>query len=210
VLIISWFYGIYATVSITLLEGYTMEYKLKTVVATGLELSACIVTCGIGITRLESPKRREKKASILFRGEVFRVRKNFSRDKFEGGVVLRKKLGTSSVRVRNSRIVSSKLTVHLRLYTSKLVIDPEEKRAEYIARIEGQIKRLEKMINSNRTKSTVKLRAMQTLAELIKTSYTMVRDEEIEKTERETQTLEEEAKRPAAADSAEEESTNPT
>jgi membrane glycosyltransferase len=136
--------------------------------------------------------------------------KNSFRDELEGGVVLRKKLGASSVRVRNSRIVSSKLTVHLRLYKSKLVIDPEEKRAEYIARVEDQIKRLEKMINSNRTKTTVKLRAMQTLAELIKTSYTMIRDQEIEKTERETQTLEEEAKRSAAEDSDEEEETTPT
>jgi Fe2+ transport system protein B len=91
-----------------------------------------------------------------------------------------------------------------------LVIDPEEKRAEYIARIEDQIEKLEKMINSNRTKTTVKLRAMEVLAELIKTSYTMVREEEIEKTERETQTLEEEARRPAEEDSTEEESTNPT
>lgn len=137
------------------------------------------------------------------------MRKIFSRDQFEGGVVLRRKLGASSVRVRNSRILSSKLTVHIRLYKVKLVIDPEEKRAEYIARIENQMERLEKMINSNRTKTTVKLRAMEVLAELIKTSYTMVREEEIEKTERETQTLEEEAKRPKAEDSAKEESTNP-
>lgn len=123
---------------------------------------------------------------------------------------MRKKLGASSVRVRNSRIVSSKLTVRIRLYKVKLVIDPEEKRAEYIARIENQMERLEKMINSNRTKTTVKLRAMEVLAELIKTSYTMVREEEIEKTERETQTLEEEAKRPTKEDSTEKESTNPT
>jgi len=151
-----------------------------------------------------------KRDSHLTQKEAFKVRKIFSRDKSEGGVVLRKKLGASSARVRNSRIVSSKLTVHLRLYKSKLVIDPEEKRAEHIARVEDQIKRLEKMINSNRTKTTVKLRAMQTLAELVKTSYTMIRDQEIEKTERETQTLEEEARRCAAENSDEKEETNPT
>jgi hypothetical protein len=122
---------------------------------------------------------------------------------------LRKKLDASSARTRNSRILSLKLTVSIRLRTSKFVIDPEEKREEYIATIEEQVARLKKMINSTRTKTTVKLRAMEVLAELIKTSYTMVREEEIEKTERETQELEEEAQRTETEDSTEEEPAKP-
>jgi hypothetical protein len=93
----------------------------------------------------------------------------------------------------------------MRLRTSKFVINPEEKREEYVAIIDDQITRLTKMINSTRTKTTVKLRAMEVLGELIKTSYTMVREEEIEKSERETQALEEEARRPETEDSTEEE-----
>ena len=116
-----------------------------------------------------------------------------------------KKLKASSARTRNSRILSLKLTVHMRLCTSKFVINPEEKREEYIAIIEEQIARLKKIINSTRTKTTVKLRAMEVLAELVKTSYTMVREEEIEKTERETQTLEEEARHPKTEDSPKQE-----
>jgi hypothetical protein len=122
---------------------------------------------------------------------------------------LPKKLNASSARTRNSRILSSKLTVHIRLYTRKFAINPKEKRDEYISIIDDQIRRLTRIINSNRTKTTVKLRAMEKLAELIRTSYTMVREEEIEKTERETQTLEEEARRPETEDSAEEEPATP-
>jgi hypothetical protein len=118
---------------------------------------------------------------------------------------LRKKLDASSARTRNSRILSSKLTVPIRLYRSKFIINPAEKRDEYIAIIDDQVRRLTKIINSTRTKTTIKLRAMEVLAELIKTSYTMVREEEIEKTERETQALEEEAGRTETEDSTEEE-----
>jgi Mg2+ and Co2+ transporter CorA len=151
-----------------------------------------------------------KRNSHIAQGEVSKARKKFSRDKPGDGSVLQRKSGASCVRSRNSRIVSSKLTVHIRLCMARVIIDPEEKRAEYIDRIEKELKRLEKIINSNRTKTMVKLRAMETLAELIKTSYTMVRDEEMEKTERETQALEEEAKRGTTEDSDEEEGSNPT
>jgi hypothetical protein len=122
---------------------------------------------------------------------------------------LRKKLNAGSARIRNSRILSLKLTANLRLNTGKFIINPAEKRDEYIATIDDQIERLKKIINSNRTKTTVKLRAMEVLSELIRTSYTMVREEEIEKTERETETLEEEARRTETEDSTEEEPAKP-
>jgi hypothetical protein len=118
---------------------------------------------------------------------------------------LPEKLNPSSARIRKSRILSLKLTAHIRLNTSKFIINPAEKRDEYIAIIDDQIERLKKIINSNRTKTTLKLRALEVLSELIRTSYTMVREEEIEKTERETETLEEEARRSKTEDSTKQE-----
>jgi polyhydroxyalkanoate synthesis regulator phasin len=89
------------------------------------------------------------------------------------------------------------------------VIVPKEKREELVAILDDLTKRLMKIINSNRTKTTVRLRAMQVLAELIRTSYTMVRDAEVEELERETEKLEKEEKRSQTEDKAEEESARP-
>jgi len=161
-------------------------------------------------TRDRKVPNAEKRNPHTAQGKVSKARKKFSRDKPGDVSVLQRKSGASCVRSRNPRILSSKLTVNIRLCMARVIIDPEEKRAEYIARIDKELKKLEKIINSNRTKTTVKLRAWQTLSDLIKTSYTMVRDEEMEKTERETQALEEEAKRGTTEDSDEEEGSNPT
>jgi ribosome-binding protein aMBF1 (putative translation factor) len=117
---------------------------------------------------------------------------------------LRRKPDASSVRVLNPRILSSKLTLHVRLCASRFVIVPPEKREEFVAILDELIQRLMKIINSNRTKTTVRLRAIEVLAELVRTSYTMVRDVETEELERETQTLEKEAERIETEDNAEE------
>jgi hypothetical protein len=106
--------------------------------------------------------------------------------------------------------VSSKLTLHIRLCARRFVIVPAEKREEFVATLEDLIKRLMKIINSNRTKTTVRLRAIEVLAELVRTSYTMVRDVEVEEIERETETLEKKAKRTETEDNAEEEPAKPT
>jgi polyhydroxyalkanoate synthesis regulator phasin len=74
-------------------------------------------------------------------------------------------------------------------------IAPAEKREELVAILDDLIRRLRKIINSTRTKTPVRLRAVEVLAELVRTSYTMVRDVEVEKLERETESLEKEAKR---------------
>jgi hypothetical protein len=58
------------------------------------------------------------------------------------------------------------------------------------------IKRLLTLINAKKTKTQVRLRALEVLNELIRTSYTMIKDVEVEELERETESLEEEAKRP--------------
>jgi len=123
---------------------------------------------------------------------------------------LRRKLAVGSVRNQKTRIVSSKLTLHIRLCARRFVIVPAEKREEFVATLEDLIKRLMKIINSNRTKTTVRLRAIEVLAELVRTSYTMVRDVEVEEIERETETLEKKAKRTETEDNAEEEPAKPT
>ena len=61
-----------------------------------------------------------------------------------------------------------------------------------MAILNAMIKRVEKIINSRQTITKQRLRAMQVLTDLIKTSYGMVRDVEIEELEREIASLEEE------------------
>ena len=122
---------------------------------------------------------------------------------------MRKKLDLCSVRSQNSRIMSSKLTLQIHVHRRRFVIVPAKKREELVAILDDLIRRLMKIINSNRTKTTVRLRAVQALAELIRTSYTMVRDVEVEELERETEELEKEAKCTKTEDNAEEEPAKP-
>lgn len=103
----------------------------------------------------------------------------------------------------------SKLTLQVCLYPRRFVIVPREKREELVATLDDLAKRLMKMINSNRTKTTVRLRAMQVFAELIRTSYTMVRDAEVEDLERETETLEKEKEHAKTEETARKEPTEP-
>jgi ribosome-associated translation inhibitor RaiA len=154
-------------------------------------------------TRAQFQRSRKEEVLIDPEHESFQREKIFSRTKLERGCVLQKKLDVSSVRIRNSRIVPSKLTLQIHLSTRRFVIVPKEKREELVAILDDQIKRLMKMINSNRTKTKVRLRAVQVLAELIRTSYTMVRDEEVEELERETEKLEKEEKRSQTEDKTE-------
>ena len=74
----------------------------------------------------------------------------------------------------------------------RFTIHPEEKRERYVELLDRMINRVEKIINSTRTKTKQRLRAMQVLTDLIKTSYGMIRDVEIEELEREVTALEEE------------------
>ena len=122
---------------------------------------------------------------------------------------MRRKLVVGSVRSQNSRMMSSKLTLQMHLCASRFVIVPAGKREEFVAILDALMKRLMKIINSNRTKTTVRLRAIEVLAELVRTSYTMVRDVEVEELERETEELEKEAKRTKTEHNAEEEPAKP-
>lgn len=74
----------------------------------------------------------------------------------------------------------------------KFTIHPKGQRENYVAILNKMITRVQKIINSHRTKTVHRLRAMNVLSELIRTSYSMVVDVEIEQLEREIKALEKE------------------
>jgi len=85
----------------------------------------------------------------------------------------------------------------------RFTIQPEERREKYVDLLDRMIDRVEKIINSTRTTTKQRLRAMQVLTNLIKTSYGMVRDVEIEQLEREVNALEKsESEAPETEDSS--------
>lgn len=141
--------------------------------------------------------------------EVFDGENFFSRTQLEAGRILRTNRGAGCGHTRKSLIVPSKLTLHVCLNHRRFVIAPKEKREELVATLDDLAKRLMKMINSNRTKTSVRLRAMQVFTELIRTSYTMVRDAEVEELERETETLEKEKEHAKTENTASKEPTQP-
>ena len=73
----------------------------------------------------------------------------------------------------------------------KFRIEPKDQRAQYIELLNMMIQQLEKIINNRRTRVTQRLRAMRLLTKLIRTSYTIVRDVDIETLEREIKAIEE-------------------
>jgi cell division protein ZapA (FtsZ GTPase activity inhibitor) len=95
------------------------------------------------------------------------------------------------------------------LYLKEFKIVPPKKREELIKILDDVIQRLLKLINSKRTTTSVRLKAMAVLNELINTSYRMIREIEVESLERETETLEEEAERTETEDNAKEDSAKP-
>ena len=84
----------------------------------------------------------------------------------------------------------------------KFVIIPAEKRAEYVKLLDKMIHRVERIINGQRTKTRQRLRAMTVLSDLIKTSYSMVHEEEVEQLEWEIAALEKEKSKTAKTEEA--------
>jgi len=74
-------------------------------------------------------------------------------------------------------------------------IDPVEKRAEYIDRLERLVEQLDGMISSRGVRQKVRLRAMDVLIRTIGTCYGIVSDIEVEELEVELETLKEENRR---------------
>lgn len=111
--------------------------------------------------------------------------KIFSANKPKKASVLARKLGNKSVWIQKPP------KKHLRVRIA-FTVKPAKLRAEYIELLDKMIKRVEKIINGKRTKTRQRLRAMEVLADLIKVSYGMIRDVEIEELEREVKALESE------------------
>ena len=127
--------------------------------------------------------------------EVFSVKKN-SRKKLEEGCVLRKKLAVGSVQSQKHLTIPSQKTFKISVYPRRFVIVPARKREELVQTLDDIIRRLLTLINAKKTRTRVRLRAMEVLNELIRTSYIMIKDVEVEGLERETESLEEEERRP--------------
>jgi len=66
-------------------------------------------------------------------------------------------------------------------------IDPEEKRTQYIARLERLIADLDRIIAKPKTSAKNRLRAMDILIRAVTSCYGIVRDAEVEQLERETE-----------------------
>jgi len=74
-------------------------------------------------------------------------------------------------------------------------IDPVEKRAEYIDRLERLVEQLDGMISGRGVERKVKLRAMEVLIRAIGTCYGIVSDVEVEGLEGELTRLKDEGRR---------------
>ena len=69
-------------------------------------------------------------------------------------------------------------------------IEPKGERTHYVELLNMMIRRLEAIVNGSRTRVPQRLRAMKLLTDLIQTSYTIVRDVDIETLERDIETIE--------------------
>jgi len=85
--------------------------------------------------------------------------------------------------------------VRFTITARRVRIDPAEKRAEYIGRLERLIEQLDGMISSPRVPRKLKLRAMEVLIRTIGTCYGIVSDIEVEDLEDELTRLKEENRR---------------
>lgn len=102
----------------------------------------------------------------------------------------------SPVQKQKPPITPLQITLKLRIHPRKFKIVPEKKRGDLVRILDRMIARLVKLINAKKTRTKVRLRAMGVLNDLIKTSYAMIRDVEIEQLEREIEELEREEEVP--------------
>jgi lipoate-protein ligase A len=160
-------------------------------------------------TELTVPDTYEKKKLIEHEHSSFQSKKSFSKIEPEKGCVLRKKRVMGSAQSRKSTRTLLQATYKMTIYLRRFKIVPSKKREDLIKTLDDVIQRLLTIISSKKTTTTLRLKAMMVLNQLISTSYAMIRDIEVEEYERETETLEEEARRSETEDSTEEESAKP-
>ena len=98
-------------------------------------------------------------------------------------------------------------TISLRITPRRVYIDPEERRNQYILRLEALGTQLDGILNNPRVPRKYKLRAMDVLIKTIKTCYNIVREIEVEQLEQELKTLKTKDQRTEASYSIEEDPT---
>ncbi len=81
-------------------------------------------------------------------------------------------------KVRRTRQTQNRINVKITL--RRVNIDPEEKRAQYLARLEGMIVELNELLCNRATIRSTRLKAMDTMIKALKCCYTIVRDVDIE------------------------------
>ena len=77
--------------------------------------------------------------------------------------------------------------IRFRITARRVRIDPEEKRSQYIARLEQLIAQLDRIIANPKTSAKNRLRAMDILIRAITSCYGIVSDVEVEILEKETE-----------------------
>jgi predicted amidohydrolase YtcJ len=88
-----------------------------------------------------------------------------------------------------SRVKERGRGLELRLRPRRVKIKPEEKRHDYIRRLDKAIETLEEIINSEEAYEKTMIQAANSLARLISTSYVMVQDIDVENIEEEIENL---------------------
>lgn len=89
----------------------------------------------------------------------------------------------------HQRVIPRRQGLELRLRPRRVKIKPEEKRHEYIRRIDKVIETLEAIINSEEADEKIRIQAANALARLVSTSYVMIVDIDIENIEEQAETL---------------------
>ncbi len=98
---------------------------------------------------------------------------------------MRKKLVAGSAGSQKCLRIPSQITLRINVYPRTFIIVPAQKREELVQILGDMIKRPLVLINARKTETRVRLKALTVPNELINTSYTMIRDAEVEALERE-------------------------
>jgi len=85
--------------------------------------------------------------------------------------------------------MGNKNVIHIQITPRRVRIDPEERRNQYIRRLESLVSQLDEILVNPRIPRKQKLRAMDVLIKTIRTCYGIVRDIEVEQLEQELETL---------------------
>jgi len=92
-------------------------------------------------------------------------------------------------------IVRSTGGYNIKISVRRVRIDPGKKREEFLDRLDAAISKIEAILNSENSSEAIKIQAANTLSNILRVSYTIVRDIDIENVEREISEIEESRKK---------------